>query len=94
MERLFTGTKRGGENLEHKKQRRGENFPLCLYGNQQVPLAGEKKWSLSYEREKARPEPAPPPRASARPLFSRSGGNTRPSGNSGACQPLRLIQLQ
>lgn len=70
MERLFTGTKRGGKNLQHKKQRRGKNFPQCLYGNQQVPVAAEKKWSLSYEREKERPTPLLLPRASVHPLFS------------------------
>lgn len=35
----------------------GRAFTQRLYGNQQVPLAAEKKQGLSYEREKQGPSP-------------------------------------
>lgn len=59
----------------------GRAFTQRLYGNQQVPLADEKKRGLSYEREKQGPSP---PFILLPPIFfslSCSGGSAHPSGS-------------
>lgn len=47
----------GGFQPEGEMMKEGWDFTQRLYGNQQVPLADEKKRGLSYEREKQGPTP-------------------------------------
>ena len=56
MDCLFTQ----GEGANLSPSVAGGNFPQCLYGNQQVSLTTEKKWGLSYKREKEGQPPLHP----------------------------------
>lgn len=83
---MFTKRKkeRGGFETELKPEgemmEEGRAFTQRLYGNQQVPLADEKKRGLSYEREKQGPSPL---FILLPPIFflSCSGGSAHPSGS-------------
>lgn len=81
----------------------GRAFTQRLYGNQQVPLADEKKRGLSYEREKQGPSPLfnllPPiffpfPVVVAAPTPVAVAEKGRGREKRGACQKLHPIQLQ